>query len=173
MLHRRKGKDALVLARVKKVELLDVDQAREAYPRETYDCNLPDLAMKWGVTSVQCIELDKDSIRIAYEIVNLSTGCQGIMYQFALKTGVPHFCHVNDLGKTVSFAVPSGKIVHTILRRRQPISSPEYDCDSCEYSADETTLIGDASTQINEGDDTAGDPLKARNLKRGDGYTNS
>ena len=88
MLHRRNSKDALVLAQEKKVELLDVDQAREAYPRETYDCNLPDLAGKWGVTSVRCIELDKDSIQIAGEIVNLSTGCQRIVYQFALKTGV-------------------------------------------------------------------------------------
>ena len=34
MLHRRKGKDALVAARVLKVELLDVEKAREAYPRE-------------------------------------------------------------------------------------------------------------------------------------------
>jgi hypothetical protein len=80
MLHRRNCKDALVLARVNQVELLDVDQAREDYPRKADDCNLPDLAVKWGVNSVRCIVLDKDSIQIADEIVNLSTGFQGIVY---------------------------------------------------------------------------------------------
>jgi hypothetical protein len=65
MPHRRNGKDALVLARVKKVELFDVDQAREAYPCETDDCNLPDLAVKWGVTSMRCIVLSLRQTGIA------------------------------------------------------------------------------------------------------------
>ncbi len=72
-------------------ELLDVDQACAAFPREAEDNNLTDLAARWGVTFVRCIILDKDSFRIADEIANLSMGCQGVVHQFALKTGVPHF----------------------------------------------------------------------------------
>ena len=78
--HRRNGKDALVFARILKVELLDVDHARETYPHESDDCNLADLAAKWGVTSVRCIVLEKDSIRIADEIANVSKGCEGIVH---------------------------------------------------------------------------------------------
>ena len=165
MLHRRNGKDALVAAKVLKVELLNVDQAQEVYPREAEACNLAGLAVEWGVTSVRCIVLDKDSIRIADEIANLSAGCQGIVHQFALKTGVPHFCHVSDLGKTVSFTLPSGKIVLTILRR--PVSSPDHGCDMRERSADETTPIGDTSKQMAEGEDTTGDPREALLPKQG------
>jgi hypothetical protein len=66
---------------------------------------------------VRCIVLDKDSIRIADEIANVSKGCEGIVHLFALKTGVPHFCHVSDVGKTVSFTLQDGKIVHPIFRR--------------------------------------------------------
>lgn len=164
MRHRRNGKDALVFARVLKAEPLDVDHARETYPRESDDCKLAGLAAKWGVTSVRCIVLDKDSIRIAHEIANLSKGCEGIVHQFALKTGVPHFCHVSDLGKTVSFTLPDGNIVHPIFRR--PLSSPDHDCDPRERSADEMACADDASTEI-----AKGDQRKAPDRKRGDDYT--
>ena len=137
MRHRRNGKDALVFARVLKAEPLDVDHARE---------------------------MDKDSIRIAHEIANLSKGCEGIVHQFALKTGVPHFCHVSDLGKTVSFTLPDGNIVHPIFRR--PLSLPDHDCDPRERSADEMACADDASTEI-----AKGDQRKAPDRKRGDDYT--
>ncbi len=75
MRRRRNGQDSLVLARVLEVGLLDVDRARETFPRESADCNLADLAAKWGVTSARCIVLVKDSIRIAGEIANVSKGC--------------------------------------------------------------------------------------------------
>jgi hypothetical protein len=127
--HRRSGKDALVFARVVKVELLDVDHARETYPSESDDCDLTDLAAKWGVTSVCCIVLDKDSIRMADEIANLSKGCEGIVHQFALKTGVPHFCHANDLGKTLSITMPGGKTVQVCFR---PPRLAVSECDSCD-----------------------------------------
>ena len=54
--------------------------ARETYPHESDDCNLADLAAKWGVTTVRCIVLVKDSIRIADEIANVSKGCEGIVH---------------------------------------------------------------------------------------------
>ena len=87
------------------------------YSREAADCRLPDLAAKWAVTCVRCFALDKASIRIAGEIANLSTGCEGIVHQFALASSVLHFCHVSDLGKSVSFTLPGGKIEHSTLRR--------------------------------------------------------
>ena len=82
-------------------------------------CRLPALAAKWGLTFVRCIVLDSHSIRIADEIVNLSRGCLGIILQFALKTGEPHFCHVSELGKTVSFTRSESKIAYPIFRTRK------------------------------------------------------
>jgi hypothetical protein len=70
------------------------------------------------------------------------------VHQFALKTGVPHFCHVSDVGKTVSFILQHGKIVHPIFRRQ--LSSHDHDCDSRERSADEMACTGDALTDIAE-----------------------
>ena len=55
-------------------------QGRRTYPHESDDCNLADLAAKWGVTTVRCIVLVKDSIRIADEIANVSKGCEGIVH---------------------------------------------------------------------------------------------
>ncbi len=114
---------------------------------------------------MRCIVLDKDSIRIADEIANVSKGFEGIVHQFALKTDVPHFCHVSDVGKTVSFSLQDGKIVHPIFRR--PLSSPDHDCDSRERSADEMACTGDALTDIAED----ADQRKAPNRKRGDDST--
>lgn len=157
MSHRRKGKDTLG---VSDVQRLGVDQACAAYPREARDCNLADLAAKWGVTSVRCIVLDKDSIRIADEVANLSTGCQGIVHQFALKTGVPHFCHVSDLGKTVSFTLPDGRIVRHTFRKPA--------CDSRERSADESTFkFISESAQSAEGGNKKGGPHEDLNHEKG------
>ena len=117
MRHRKGGKDALILARVLRVDLLQIDEALEAHGAEAEACNLAGLAANWGVACVRCIVLDKDSIRIAGEIANLSIGCEGIVHQFALATGTPQFCHVSDLGKTVSVALPGGKRVHHTLLR--------------------------------------------------------
>ena len=104
--HKKRGKDALILARVSRVELLQIDEAREAHFAEAEDCNLACLAANWGVACVRCIVLDKDSILLAGEITNLSIGCEGIIHQFALA----------DLGKTVS-ALPGGKVVYRALLR--------------------------------------------------------
>ena len=108
---------------------------------------------------MRCIVLDKDRIRIADEVANLSTGCRGIVHQFALKTGVPHFCHVSDLGKMVSFTLQDGRIVHHTFRKPA--------CDSRERSADEMACTGDGSTGIAEGADKG----KSLDRKHGDHST--
>ena len=63
--HRRRGKDDLILARVLRVEVLDVSEACLAHPHEAENCKLADLAGKWAVTRVRCIVLNKASIWIA------------------------------------------------------------------------------------------------------------
>ena len=60
--HRRRGKTALIMARVLKIGTLDVATARELFPVEAEQADLTGLAAEWGVTSVHCIVLDKDSI---------------------------------------------------------------------------------------------------------------
>ena len=109
--HRRKGHNELITARVLKIETLDVEIALKKYSFAAEQADLTGLAAKWGVTEVRCIVLDKHSIRLAREIVNLSKGCLGMVRQFALKTVVPHFCHKDDLGKFIRVPLPRGKIV--------------------------------------------------------------
>ena len=117
------------------------------YSREAKYCKLADLAAKWAVTRVRCFALDKTSIRIAGEIANLSTGCEGLVHQFALATGVPYICHVRDLGKSVSVTLPGGKIVHRTLC--WPMSS--HHCDSHVSSAEDSTSGGEESTTMGGG----------------------
>ena len=64
MRHRRRGKDDLILARVLRVEVLDVSEACTAHPHEAEDCKQDELAAKWAVTSVRCFALDKASIAL-------------------------------------------------------------------------------------------------------------
>ena len=128
--HRRNGEDALVFALVsKKSELLDVDHAWRTYPREAEGCQLDALAATWGTSSIRCIPLDKDSIRVGYEYVNLSRGCLGFVHQIAHDSGVPHFCHADDLGKTLSITMPGGKTVQVCFR---PPRLAVSECDSCD-----------------------------------------
>ena len=49
------------------------------------------------------------------QFVNLSKGCLGLVLQFARNTGVPHFCHVCDLGKAVCVTLPCGILLHARL----------------------------------------------------------
>ena len=75
--HRRKGHNELITARVLKIETLDVEIALKKYSFAAEQADLTGLAAKWGVTEVRCIVLDKHSIRLAREIVNLSKGYLG------------------------------------------------------------------------------------------------
>jgi hypothetical protein len=109
--HRRKGHNELVMARVLKIETLDVEITLKMYPFAAEQADLTGLAAKWEVTEVHCIILDKHSIRLAREIVNLSKGCLGMVRQFTLKPGVPHFCNKDDLEKIIWVPLPRGKIV--------------------------------------------------------------
>ncbi len=56
-------------------------------------------------------------------------------------------CHVRDLGKTVRFTLPDGKIVHSSFR--------QHDCgrgDSRERRADEVTCVSEAAQGAKGGD---------------------
>ena len=79
--HRRKGHNEQIMSRVLKIETLDVEIARKKYPFAAEQAGLTDLAAKWGVNEMRCIVLDKHSIRLAREIVNISKGCLGMVRQ--------------------------------------------------------------------------------------------
>ena len=147
--HRRKGHNALIFARVLRIETLDVEKAREKYPFAAEQSDLTGLAAKWGETAVRCIVLDKHSIRLAREIVNLSKGCLGMVRQFALKTGVPHFCHKEDLGKIVGVALPGGKKVYYQLS--VPISLNCASRDSRDGEAPVRAPIGETRSAEEQG----------------------
>ena len=100
-------------------DVLDVGkpEACMVYARKSADCRLAELAVRWASTRVRCFALEKSSIRIAREIANLSRVCESIVHQFARSSGMPQFCHVSDLGKSVSVTLPGGRIEHRILCR--------------------------------------------------------
>ena len=70
------------------------------------------------------------------------------MHQFVLATGVPHFCHVKDLGKTVRVALPGGRSVHHTLCR--PITSAHH-YDLRVRSSEDSTSGGGGSTAADQG----------------------
>ena len=92
------------------------------------------------IRALRCIVLDSNSISIVDEIVNLSRGCLGTIHQFALKTGEPHFCHISDSGKQVSFTLSDSKIVYPIFHL--PLSLQAYDSTPIECSAGNTKILG-------------------------------
>ena len=149
--HRRKGKDTLVFVRVSKApELLPVEEAMRRYPDEADECNLKDLARAWGVSFVYCIPLDKESIRDAHEMRNLSGGVLGFVHQIAYDTGIPHFCHKDDEGKTVPFARRDGTIVD-ITFRTALLDCASKVCDArggraAANDSDKTTPAADVET---------------------------
>ena len=120
--YRKRGMSSLVFARVSAIVMLTFRQARARFPREADDCNLASLMIEWGSNMVRCLVLDLRSIRIATEFVHLGKGCLGFVNQFALQTGVPHFCHIEDVGKLVSVVLPCGLRIDRLL----VVTWPEY-----------------------------------------------
>ena len=113
-----------------------------AYARESAYCRLAELAARWAVTRVRCYVLEKSSTRIAGEIANLSRGCESIVHQFALSSGVPQFCHVSDLGKSVSVTLPGGRIEHCILCRPISLCRSDSHVHSAQNAGTENAVEG-------------------------------
>ncbi len=147
----------LVFARVLAIELLREEEAYARYPVEAHACDLKGLMSKWNSSIVQCFVLDKHSVRLVTDIVHLAKGCLGLVHQFSLNSGEPHFCHRRDLGKLVRVTLSSGAIVY----RRLAVSWPESDsgdCNSGTGSAGQSKKPKDGEDgEDDDQDDPAGD----------------
>ena len=119
---RRNGETTLLLSEVKEVLALSCEDACNRFSREARDCNLLKLAASWKGSIVLCFVLG--STRLAPEILNLAQGNLGMLAQFSQADGTPRFCHIEDVGKTVSICLRSLKHGGRIVQRRLEASWP-------------------------------------------------
>jgi hypothetical protein len=94
---RRSGLTGLLLAEVHKVCTLPLKEACRRFPREAKACSL---RMRWDRSTVVCIMVR--NVRLAPEYVMLGPGNLSALRQFSIEHCRPQFCHVTDLGKTVT-----------------------------------------------------------------------
>jgi hypothetical protein len=94
---KRSGLTGLLLAKVSKVCAMSIAQACRRFPKEAKACNLRE---RWDSPTVACIEVR--NVRLAPEFAMLGPGNLGALRQFSQKDCRPQFCHVTDLGKTVT-----------------------------------------------------------------------
>ena len=108
---RRKGQTELLMAVVPEILLLNSAEAYARFPIEANECNLNSLCEEWKCSTVQCLVLDRCTVRVAHEIVNLAEGNLGVLRQMNDTTGRARFCLREDLGKTVVATLSTGKRV--------------------------------------------------------------
>ena len=94
---RRSGLTGLLLAEVREVCTLPIKEACRKFPREAKACSL---RTRWGRSTVACIMVQ--NVRLAPEFVMLGQGNLSALRQFSIKHCCPQFCHVTDLGRTVT-----------------------------------------------------------------------
>ncbi len=92
---------------MKEIVLLECEEAYTRFFLEAHACNLNFLSKRWrgsspGNDMVQCLVLDKSSLRVAHEVCNLSIGKLGVLRQINDTTGTARFCCREDLGKSVT-----------------------------------------------------------------------
>ena len=113
---RRKGNTELLMAVVLGICVLSCSEALARFPVEAQACDLASLCKRWGCNNtVQCLVLDKDSIRVASEVRNLAAGNLGLLRQINNRAGTARFCCSVDLGKTAMVRLSTGKMVHCTL----------------------------------------------------------
>ena len=77
-LERRKGRTELIMAVVLGIYVLSCSEALARFPVEARACNLEALCKRWRCdNTVQCLVLDKNSLRVASEVRNLAAGNLG------------------------------------------------------------------------------------------------
>ena len=108
---RRRGNTDLVSAEVLTVLRLTCAQACAQFPVEADACNLPQMCTNWHCDSVNCIVLKKESLHQTKRLVNLAQGNLGILRQFMDTTGLPRFCHIDDLDRMLRVRNGTGKTV--------------------------------------------------------------
>ena len=79
---RRKGRTELLMAGVGGIYVLSCSEAYAHFPVEARACDLESLCKRWrGNNTVQCLVLDKNSLRVASEVRNLAAGNLGLLRQ--------------------------------------------------------------------------------------------
>ena len=154
---RRRGRTELVMAVVDEIVLLSCEEACARFPVEAKACHLESLCKAWsGNNMVQCLVLNKTSMRVAHEICNLSVGNLGMLRQINDRACTARFCPLSDLGKTALVRLSTGAFV------------------SCKYTVTWPNVVvcsrrrlnkdGDMFTSLDDGgraklEDAAGDAL--------------
>ena len=106
---RRSGLTGLLLAEVRDVCTISIAKAYIRFPKEAKACNLSE---RWDSPTVACIVVQ--NVRLAPEFVMLGPGNLGALRQFSHKHCSPQFCHVTDLGKTVTVEHKGKAVQRTI-----------------------------------------------------------
>ncbi len=92
----------MLMAVVRGFCVLSCAEAYDRFPVEANACDLETLCKRWrrGNGTVQCLVLDKNSLRVASKVCNLEAGNLGLLRQINDRTGTARFCCSVDLGKT-------------------------------------------------------------------------
>ena len=120
---RRRGNTDLVSAEVLTVQRLTCAQACAQFPVEADACNLPQMCTNWHCNTVNCIVLKKESLHQTKRLVNLAQGNLGILRQFMNTTGLPRFCHIDDLDRMLRVRNGTGKTVTCSFHASWPTAS--------------------------------------------------
>ena len=120
---RRRGNTDLVSAEVLTVLLLTCAQACARFPVEAHSCNLPQMCSNWHCDTVNCIVFKKESLHRTKMLVNLAQGNLGILRQFMGTTGLPRFCHIDDLDRILRVRNSTGKSVTCSFHASWPTAS--------------------------------------------------
>ena len=120
---RRRGNTDLVSAEVLTVQQLTCAQACAQFPVEADACNLPQMCTNWHCNTVNCIVLKKESLHQTKRLVNLAQGNLGILRQFMNTTGLPRFCHIDDLDRMLRVRNGTGKTVTCSFHASWPTAS--------------------------------------------------
>jgi hypothetical protein len=95
------------------ISVLCFSEAFACFPVEARACKLNDLCRRWRCdNTVQCLVLNKNSLRVASEVRNLAAGNLGLLRQINDRTNTARFCCSADLGKTAMVRLSTGKMVH-------------------------------------------------------------
>ena len=113
----------MLMAVVRGVYVLSSTDAYARFPVEAHACDLKTLCKRWRCNgTVQCLVLDKSSLRVASEVRNLAAGNLGLLRQINDRAGTARFCCSvdHDLGKTAMVRLSTGQMVHCTYTESWP-----------------------------------------------------
>ena len=112
------------MAVVRGIYVLSCYEAYARFPVEARACKLDGLCKRWrGNNMVQCLVLDRNSLRVAREISNLAAGNLGVLRQINDRAGTARFCCSVDLGKTAAVRLSTGEMVHCTYAASWPTNT--------------------------------------------------